>query len=82
MRQPQFSNKAQQDQDPATAPVLKRPEEEADGVGPTLKPLVDGAIHGGEETKPGQMQGDEDLSPSAPEAEVEQAVRNPAGGEG
>jgi len=79
MRQPDFSNKAQQDQEKATAPDLDKPEREAEAIGPRLKPPADGAVRGGEETKPGQMDGDEDISPNAPQAEIERALRNPSG---
>jgi hypothetical protein len=52
MREPDISNQAQQNQDKPgpAAPVRDR----------------SGAIQGGEAAKPGQMDGDEDVSPSAP----------------
>jgi hypothetical protein len=76
MPEPDISNKAQQSQEEASKTDLKKPGREADAVGATLKP-ADGAVHGGEETKPGQMDGDEDISPNAPQSEIEKAVRSP-----
>jgi hypothetical protein len=76
MPEPDISNKAQQSQEAASAADLKKPGREADAVGARLKPGSDGAVHGGEETKPGQMDGDEDIAPNAPQTEIEKAVRN------
>ncbi|HEY0300311.1 MAG TPA: hypothetical protein VGC36_03215 [Rhizomicrobium sp.] len=53
MSQPGISNKAQQAQEQASAPDLDKPGQEADAVGPRLKPPVAGAVRGGEQTKPG-----------------------------
>ena len=73
MSEPNDSNTAQQNQDVA------RPKPVAlDPLGNRTVPLADGAVHGGEETKPGQMSGDEDASPSAPQSEIERAVARPA----
>ena len=63
------SNTAQQDQDKAKPAKVK-----LDPLGNRTVPDADGAVHGGEETKPGQMDGDEDLSPNAPQGEIEAAV--------
>jgi hypothetical protein len=57
MPEPDISNKAQQSQEENSAADLKKPGREADATGARLKP-ADGAVHGGEETKPGQMEGD------------------------
>lgn len=51
MREPDASNTAQQNQDKPLKPGT---------------PDTSGAIHGGEAAKPGQMDGDEDASPSDP----------------
>ncbi|MEJ1967403.1 MAG: hypothetical protein WDN03_02010 [Rhizomicrobium sp.] len=71
MREPETSNAAQQRQAPAAGVSL-------DPLANRTVPTATGAVHGGEATKPGQMQGDEDLSPGAPERRVEAAVRQPA----
>ncbi len=80
MSQPGISNKAQQAQEQASAPDLKKPGEEADAIGPRLKPPVAGAVRGGEQTKPGQFPDDEDLAATAPETEVAKTLRQPPGG--
>jgi len=70
MAQPDDSNAAQQKQDetkPKPVPL--------DPLANRTVPKADGAVHGGEETKPGQMSGDEDISPSAPQSEIERAVQ-------
>ena len=70
MAEPNESNAAQQNQDKARPkPVTLDP------LANRTVPLADGAVHGGEETKPGQMSGDEDVSPSAPQSEIEKAVK-------
>ncbi len=76
MPEPDISNKAQQSQEDASAADLKKPGQEADAIGARLRPAKDGAVHGGEETKPGQMEGDEDIGPNAPQTEIEKAARN------
>jgi len=70
MTQPSDSNAAQQNQDKKMPRPVK-----LDPLGNRTVPLADGAVHGGEETKPGQMSGDEDISPSAPQSEIEKAVK-------
>ncbi|MEI9990071.1 MAG: hypothetical protein WDM86_08540 [Rhizomicrobium sp.] len=70
MAEPNESNSAQEKQD------RRKPKPVAlDPLANHTVPVADGAVHGGEETKPGQMDGDEDISPSAPQSEVERAVR-------
>ncbi len=70
MTEPDRSNAAQQRQDKATKTGVV-----LDPLGNRTIDIPDGAVHGGEETKPGQMQGDEDISPNAPQAEIEAALR-------
>ncbi len=70
MAEPNESNAAQEKQDAKKPKPVK-----LDPLGNHTVPVADGAVHGGEETKPGQMDGDEDISPSAPQTEVEKAVR-------
>jgi len=70
MTEPSDSNTAQQNQDKAKPKPVK-----LDPLGNHTVPETDGAVHGGEETKPGQMSGDEDISPSAPQSEIEATVR-------
>ncbi|MEI9996502.1 MAG: hypothetical protein WDM91_18035 [Rhizomicrobium sp.] len=72
MREPDSSNTAQQDSDKAKRAPVKR-----DPLGNSTTDIPDGAVHGGEDTKPGQMDGDEDLSPSAPQAEVRKLPLTP-----
>ena len=70
MAEPNNSNAAQQNQDKtAPKPVPLDP------LANRTVPKADGAVHGGEETKPGQMSGDEDISPNAPQGEIERAVK-------
>ncbi|HXC54783.1 MAG TPA: hypothetical protein VNU97_05785 [Rhizomicrobium sp.] len=61
MREPEISNTAQQRQD---KPAPAQRDERANS---TL-PRGSGAVHGGEAAKPGQMDGDEDVSPDPPKA--------------
>ncbi|MEJ0027409.1 MAG: hypothetical protein WDN01_15395 [Rhizomicrobium sp.] len=70
MAEPNESNSAQQNQDRQKPGPVK-----LDPLANRTVPAADGAVHGGEVTKPGQMDGDEDVSPSAPQSEVEKAVR-------
>jgi hypothetical protein len=70
MREPNASNTAQQKSDSVKPAPVK-----LDPLGNRTVPEEDGAVHGGEETKPGQMQGDEDISPNAPQGEIEHAVK-------
>jgi hypothetical protein len=70
MREPNISNTAQEKSD-----AVKRPKVVLDPLGNHTVPEADGAVHGGEETKPGQMDGDEDMSPNAPQPEIERAVQ-------
>jgi hypothetical protein len=73
MKQPDFSNQAQQAQEQESAADTARARKDDEKLGARLK-SGDGAVHGGEQTKPGQMSGDEDIAPTAPPAAVEQAV--------
>ena len=73
MKQPDFSNKAQEAQEQQSAADAARLRKDIEELGPRLK-TGDGAVHGGEQTKPGQMDGDEDIAPTAPPAAVEQAA--------
>jgi len=70
MAEPNESNAAQQNQDKKMPKPVK-----LDPLANRTVPEADGSVHGGEETKPGQMSGDEDISPSAPQSEIEQAVK-------
>jgi hypothetical protein len=71
MREPSISNTAQQNSDKAKPAKVK-----LDPLANHTVPEADGAVHGGEETKPGQMDGDEDLSsPNEQQAQIERAVR-------
>ncbi len=70
MAEPNESNSAQEKQDKAKPKIVP-----LDPLGNRTVPEADGAVHGGEETKPGQMSGDEDISPSAPQSEIERAIR-------
>ncbi len=65
MKQPDFSNKAQQAQEDESAADIARARKDAGKLGARLK-SGDGAVHGGEETKPGQMDGDADVAANAP----------------
>jgi hypothetical protein len=69
MREPANSNTAQKDSDRVTPKPVK-----LDPLGNHTVPDADGAIHGGEETKPGQMAGDEDASPRDRQADIEAKV--------
>ena len=61
MAEPGTSDKAQQDQDRAPSrPVALAP------LANSTVPKADGAVHGGEAAKPGQMDGDDDSRPSGP----------------
>jgi hypothetical protein len=68
MAEPNDSNSAQQNQDKTLPKPVK-----LDPLGNRTVPAADGAVHGGEETKPGQMSGDEDVSPGAPQSATERA---------
>jgi hypothetical protein len=74
MKQPSISNTAQEDQEAKSAADRARFRAETEKLGARLKSGRDGAVTGGEETKPGQMDGDEDISPNAPQSEIEQAA--------
>ena len=73
MKQPGISNTAQEDQEAKSAADRARFRAETEQLGPRIK-TGDGAVRGGEETKPGQMDGDEDISPNAPQSAIEQAA--------
>jgi hypothetical protein len=73
MKQPGISNTAQEDQEAKGAADRARFRAETEKLGARIK-TGDGAVFGGEETKPGQMDGDEDISPNAPQSEIEQAA--------
>jgi hypothetical protein len=78
MREPANSNTAQHKSDAVTPPPVK-----LDPLGNRTVPEGDAvAVHGGEETKPGQMAGDEDASPSEGQGEIEAAIHRtiPPGG--
>ncbi|HJW42174.1 MAG TPA: hypothetical protein VJ476_13245 [Rhizomicrobium sp.] len=70
MREPNASNTAQQKSDSVKPAPVK-----LDPLANCTVPEEDGAVHGGEETKPGQMQGDEDISPNAPQGEIEEKIK-------
>ncbi len=69
MPQPDISNTAQQNQDKAMPKPVK-----LDPLGNRTTDIPDGAVHGGEEAKPGQMQGDEDVSPNEAQAKIEAVI--------
>ena len=69
MTEPSESNTAQQSSDKAKPAKVK-----LDPLGNHTVPEADGAVHGGEETKPGQMDGDEDASPSDSQDAIEAKV--------
>ncbi len=73
MRQPDFSNAAQEAQEQESAADVARARKDIRRLQPRLK-SGDGAVHGGEQTKPGQMSGDEDIAPTAPQDEVARAA--------
>ena len=73
MKQPAVSNTAQEDQEAKGAADRARFRAETEKLGARIK-TGDGAVLGGEETKPGQMDGDEDISPNAPLTGAEQAA--------
>jgi hypothetical protein len=78
MREPANSNIAQRKSDAVTPPPVK-----LDPLGNRTVPDGDAtAIHGGEETKPGQMDGDEDASPSDRQDAIEATIHRtiPPGG--
>jgi hypothetical protein len=77
MKQPGISNTAQEDQEAKGAADRARFRAETEKLGARIK-TGDGAVHGGEETKPGQMDGDEDISPNAPQSEIEKAAAGKA----
>ena len=60
-KEPDTSNSAQQNSDKVTPKPVP-----LDPLGNRTTDIPDGAVHGGEETKPGQMEGDEDISPGDP----------------
>jgi len=70
MREPANSNIAQRRSNAVTPPPVKLDPLENRTV-PEADPA---AIHGGEETKPGQMAGDEDASPSDRQDEIEAKI--------
>ena len=77
MREPNDSNNSQHKSDAVTPPPVK-----LDPLGNRTVPEGDGAVHGGEETKPGQMAGDEDASPSDRQDIIEATIHRtiPPGG--
>lgn len=75
MREPANSNIAQQESDAA-----KRGPVKLDPLGNHTVPDADGAVHGGEETKPGQMAGDEDISPSENQNKIETTIHRSGDG--
>ena len=66
MRQPDFSNAAQEAQEQESAADIVRTRAAARKLNPRSGAVTDGAVHGGEETKPGQMDGDADISANPP----------------
>ena len=72
MTEPNASNNAQHNQDRGKPRPVK-----LDPLGNRTTDIPDGAVHGGEAAKPGQMAGDEDVSPNAPQSEIEHAVARP-----
>jgi len=65
MTEPNASNAAQQKQDQAKPKPVK-----LDPLGNSTTDIPDGAVHGGEITKPGQMDGDEDVPANLTDAEL------------
>jgi hypothetical protein len=68
--QPNDSNAAQQRQDKATKTGVR-----LDPLANRMTDIPDGAVHGGEAAKPGQMEGDADIDANAPESAIESAVK-------
>jgi hypothetical protein len=65
MTEPKASNIAQQEQDQAKPKPVAR-----DPLGNSTTDIPDGAVRGGEIAKPGQMDGDEDVSANLTDAEL------------
>ena len=70
MNEPNVSNAAQHSQDRKMPKPVK-----LDPLGNRTTDIPDGAVHGGEETKPGQMEGDEDIAADAPQSEIERTQK-------
>jgi len=65
MTEPNVSNTAQQKQDQGKPKPVK-----LDPLGNSTIDIPDGAVHGGEIAKPGQMDGDEDVAANLTDAEL------------
>jgi hypothetical protein len=74
MPEPEDSNRAQERQEKESAADIARARATHAKLGAVIGPAGSGAVSGGEETKPGQMAGDEDISPNAPQDEIETAA--------
>jgi hypothetical protein len=74
MPEPEDSNRAQERQEKESAADIARARAANAKLGAVVGPAASGAVPGGEETKPGQMSGDEDISPNAPQGEIEKAA--------
>ena len=75
MTEPNVSNTAQQKQDQAKPKPVK-----LDPLGNSTTDIPDGAVHGGEIAKPGQMDGDEDVAANLTDSELRKDVQHDAGG--
>ena len=70
MTEPNASNAAQQKQDRVKPKPVK-----LDPLGNSTTDMPDGAVHGGEIAKPGQMEGDEDVAANLTDAELKKVER-------
>jgi hypothetical protein len=77
MTEPNASNTAQQKQDQVKPKPVK-----LDPLGNSTTDIPDGAVHGGEIAKPGQMDGDEDVSANLTDAGLKQAAGSTGPAEG
>lgn len=70
MTEPNVSNTAQQNSDKGKPKSVK-----LDPLGNSTTDIPDGAVHGGEIAKPGQMEGDEDIAANLTDAELKKVER-------
>ena len=73
MTEPNVSNAAQHRQDRGKPKPVK-----LDPLGNSTIDFPDGAVHGGESAKPGQMEGDEDVAANLTDAELRKVEGGPA----
>jgi len=70
MTEPNVSNTAQQNSAKGKPKPVK-----LDPLGNSTTDIPDGAVHGGEIAKPGQMEGDEDIAANLTDAELKKVER-------